>query len=54
MRNGRWLTAKDVLRVNAFKWPNKIGVKDLIQIPYASNSGTNVPADSQMRSQTWV
>ena len=29
MRNGRWMTAKDVLRVNAFKWPNKIGIKDL-------------------------
>jgi acyl-CoA synthetase (AMP-forming)/AMP-acid ligase II len=23
------MTAKDVVRVNAFKWPNKIGVKDL-------------------------
>jgi len=23
------MTAKDVLRVNAFKWPNKIGIKDL-------------------------
>jgi len=29
MKNGRWLTAKDVLRVNAFKWPDKIGAKDL-------------------------
>ncbi|MCX7966404.1 MAG: AMP-binding protein [Syntrophorhabdaceae bacterium] len=29
MKNGRWMTAKDVLRVNAFKWPNKIGAKDL-------------------------
>ena len=29
MKNGRWLTAKDVLRVNAFKWPDKIGIKDL-------------------------
>ena len=29
MRNGHWMTAKDVLRVNAFKWPNKIGIKDL-------------------------
>ncbi|MGD9577967.1 MAG: AMP-binding protein, partial [Syntrophorhabdus sp.] len=29
MRNGRWMTAKDVLRVNAFKWPKKIGIKDL-------------------------
>ena len=29
MKNGRWMTAKDVLRVNAFKWPNKIGIKDL-------------------------
>ena len=25
----QWMTAKDVLRVNAFKWPNKIGAKDL-------------------------
>jgi fatty-acyl-CoA synthase len=29
MKNGRWMTAKDVLRVNAFKWPDKIGIKDL-------------------------
>ena len=29
MNNGHWMTAKDVLRVNAFKWPNKIGAKDL-------------------------
>ncbi len=29
MQNGRWLTAKDVLRVNAFKWPDKIGIRDL-------------------------
>ena len=25
----QWMTAKDVLRVNASKWPNKIGAKDL-------------------------
>ncbi len=29
MKNGRWMTAKDVLRVNAFKWPDKIGIKDM-------------------------
>jgi fatty-acyl-CoA synthase len=29
MNNGHWMTAKDVLRVNAHKWPNKIGAKDL-------------------------
>ena len=29
MKNGHWMTAKDVLRVNAFKYPNKIGIKDL-------------------------
>jgi non-ribosomal peptide synthetase component E (peptide arylation enzyme) len=29
MKNGHWMTAKDVLRANAFKWPNKIGIKDL-------------------------
>ncbi|OPY66913.1 MAG: Long-chain-fatty-acid--CoA ligase FadD13 [Syntrophorhabdus sp. PtaU1.Bin050] len=29
MKLGRWMTAKDVLRVNAHKWPNKIGAKDL-------------------------
>jgi fatty-acyl-CoA synthase len=29
MKNGHWMTAKDVLRVNAFKWPDKIGAKDL-------------------------
>ena len=29
MNDVYWLTAKDVLRVNAGKWPNKIGAKDL-------------------------
>ncbi len=29
MKNGRWMTAKDVLRVNAGKWPDKIAIKDL-------------------------
>ncbi len=29
MKRRRWITAKDVLRVNAFKWPNKVGIKDL-------------------------
>jgi fatty-acyl-CoA synthase len=29
MKNGIWMTAKDVLRVNAFKWPDKVGAKDL-------------------------
>jgi acyl-CoA synthetase (AMP-forming)/AMP-acid ligase II len=29
MNNGHWMTAKDVLRVNAFKWPDKIGIKDM-------------------------
>jgi fatty-acyl-CoA synthase len=29
MQEVQWLTAKDVLRVNAFKWPDKIGIKDL-------------------------
>jgi acyl-CoA synthetase (AMP-forming)/AMP-acid ligase II len=29
MNNGHWMTAKDVSRVNAFKWPNKVGIKDL-------------------------
>jgi acyl-CoA synthetase (AMP-forming)/AMP-acid ligase II len=29
MKNGHWMTAKDVLRVNAFKWPDKVGIKDL-------------------------
>jgi fatty-acyl-CoA synthase len=29
MNDVHWLTAKDVLRVNAGKWPNKIGAKDL-------------------------
>ena len=29
MKLGHWMTAKDVLRVNAFKWPDKIGIKDL-------------------------
>lgn len=29
MEYAYWLTAKDVLEVNAFKWPDKIAVKDL-------------------------
>jgi len=29
MNDVYWTTAKDVLRVNASKWPNKIGAKDL-------------------------
>jgi fatty-acyl-CoA synthase len=29
MKHGQWLTAKDILRVNAFKWPDKKGINDL-------------------------
>ena len=29
MKLGHWMTAKDVVRVNASKWPDKIGIKDL-------------------------
>ena len=29
MLTSNWLTAKDVLRVNAFKYANKVGIKDL-------------------------
>ena len=29
MKLGHWMTAKDVVRVGAFKWPNKTAVKDL-------------------------
>ena len=29
MKNGHWLTAKDVVRVNALKYPKKIAIKDL-------------------------
>ncbi len=29
MQTVQWITAKDVVRVNALKWPNKIGIKDL-------------------------
>ena len=29
MKYGHWMTAKDVLRVNAMKWPGKTGIKDL-------------------------
>ena len=28
MQTVQWLTAKDVVRVNALKWPDKIGIKD--------------------------
>jgi len=29
MGNVQWITAKEVLKVNAAKWPKKIGIKDL-------------------------
>ena len=29
MKLGNWMTAKDVVRVGAFKWPNKVAIKDL-------------------------
>ena len=29
MNNAFWTTAKEVLKVNAFKWPHKVAVKDL-------------------------
>ena len=29
MKNGSWMTVKDAIRIYAFKWPNKIGIKDL-------------------------
>ena len=29
MKRRQWMTVKDILRVNAFKWPHKIGAKDL-------------------------
>ncbi|MCX8023464.1 MAG: AMP-binding protein [Syntrophorhabdaceae bacterium] len=29
MNNAYWITAKEVLKVNAYKWPNKVGAKDL-------------------------
>jgi fatty-acyl-CoA synthase len=29
MTNAHWMTAKDVLRVNAFTYPDKVGIKDL-------------------------
>jgi hypothetical protein len=29
LMSNSWLTGKDGLRVNAFKWPYKSGVKDL-------------------------
>lgn len=29
MKNGKWLTAKDVVRVNALKFPTKVAIKDL-------------------------
>lgn len=29
MKSDFWLTAKEVLKVNSYKWPNKIGAKDL-------------------------
>jgi acyl-CoA synthetase (AMP-forming)/AMP-acid ligase II len=49
------MTAKDVLRVNAFKWPNKIGIKDLYksytfkQWEERSNRLTNVLTDMGMK-----
>jgi fatty-acyl-CoA synthase len=29
MKHGQWITAKDILRVNAFKWPDKKAIRDL-------------------------
>jgi len=29
MKNGLWMTAKDVLRIQTFKYPDKIGAKGL-------------------------
>jgi hypothetical protein len=29
MQAVQWLTAKDVVKVNALKWPDKEGIKDL-------------------------
>jgi fatty-acyl-CoA synthase len=29
MKNAHWMTAKEILKINAFKWPDKIGIKDL-------------------------
>jgi fatty-acyl-CoA synthase len=29
MKLGHWMTAKDILRINAFKYPSKIGIKDM-------------------------
>ena len=29
MKSDFWPTAKEVLQVNAVKWPNKMGIKDL-------------------------
>jgi len=29
MQNVQWLTAKEILKVNVAKWPNKVGSKDL-------------------------
>jgi fatty-acyl-CoA synthase len=28
MINGRWMTAKEALNINAFKWPDRTGIKD--------------------------
>jgi fatty-acyl-CoA synthase len=29
MNHGQWMTAKEILKINAFKWPDKVGIKDL-------------------------
>ena len=53
MNDVYWLTAKDVLRVNAGKWPNKIGAKDLYK-SYTFRSGTTAPAGSPMPYHPWA
>ena len=53
MKLGHWMTAKDVLRVNAFKWPNKIGIKDLNKA-FTFKDGTSAPAGSRMPLRTWA
>ena len=34
MQAVQWITAKDVVKVNALKWPDKIGIKDLYKVLY--------------------
>lgn len=53
MKNGHWMTAKDVLRIQAFKYPDKVGAKDLYKA-FTFKQWNEGPAGLRMLSPTWA